>query len=101
VGLYRILPTSAAKLSTERRRLFDLLQNHVGLLWIAYPVVWLVGPPGLNLVAPAGVEIIIPYLDVVAKVPYVYFIYVHRRAFTGGESVDTTAPDVQMPAGAD
>lgn len=101
VALYWSLPTYAAELSSERRRLFGLLQNHVGLLWIAYPVVWLASPIGLNLVAPTGVELIIPYLDVVAKVPYIYFVYIHREAFTGSETLDTTTLNPQVSTGAD
>lgn len=80
VVLYRVLPKYAAAQS-KRRGLFKLLQNHVGLLWLAYPLVWLVGAPGLGYVSAAGLSLIIAYLDVVAKVPYVYFVWNRRHSF--------------------
>jgi sensory rhodopsin len=78
--LYGVFPRYAKHYS-KRRGLFKLLQNHVGLLWLAYPLVWLVGAPGLGYVSAAGVSLIIAYLDVVAKVPYVYFIWNRRDSF--------------------
>ena len=48
---------------------------------------WLFGP-GLQWVDAAGIAVIISYLDVTAKVPFVYFIYRARKNFvkvTGGE----------------
>lgn len=79
--LYRAFPSAAADRSVERRRLFGILKHHVGLLWIAYPVVWLASPAGIGVVGTTALAIVIPYLDVAAKVPYVYFVYAHRRAF--------------------
>lgn len=78
--LYGVFPRYAVKYS-KRRGLFKLLQNHVGLLWLAYPLVWLVGAPGLGYVSAAGVSLVIAYLDVVAKVPYVYFVWNRRHSF--------------------
>lgn len=78
--LYGVFPRYAVKHS-KRRGLFKLLQNHVGLLWLAYPLVWLVGAPGLGYVSAGGLSLIIAYLDVVAKVPYVYFIWNRRESF--------------------
>lgn len=65
----------------RRRRLFKVLQNHVGLLWIAYPFIWLISPVGLDIVSVAGTAMVIAYLDVVAKTPYVYFVWRDRSAF--------------------
>jgi sensory rhodopsin len=78
--VYAVLPGYAAEQNSKRRRLAEILRNHVGLLWIAYPVVWLLGP-GLDLVSATAVAMIITYLDVVAKVPYVYFVYRAREGF--------------------
>jgi sensory rhodopsin len=82
--------------------LFKLLQNHVGLLWLAYPLVWAVGAPGLGYVSAAGISLVIVYLDVVAKVPFIYFIWNRRNSFgeetaavdqsLGEESGQTPAP---------
>lgn len=80
VVLYRVFPQYALNHS-KRQGLFKLLQNHVGLLWLAYPLVWLIGTPGFGYVSAAGVSLIIAYLDVVAKVPYVYFVWNRRHSF--------------------
>lgn len=78
--LYVVFPRYAAQ-HPKRRRLFRILQNHVGLLWIAYPVIWLTSPAGFGYVSVVGTAMIIAYLDVVAKTPYVYFIYREQSAF--------------------
>lgn len=99
--LYRVFPTYARKFA-KRRGLFKLLQNHVGLLWLAYPLVWLVGAPGLGYVSAAGVSLIITYLDVVAKVPYVYFVWNRRFSFerdAAGARVEGVAEPAPTGAG--
>ena len=78
--LYVVFPRYAAQ-NPKRRRLFRILQNHVGLLWIAYPVIWLTSPAGFGYVSVVGTAMIIAYLDVVAKTPYVYFIYREQSSF--------------------
>jgi sensory rhodopsin len=90
--LYGVFPRYAVEHS-KRRGLFKLLQNHVGLLWLAYPLVWLVGTPGLGYVSAAGLSLTIAYLDVVAKVPYVYFVWNRRHSFDR----DTGAADQSAP----
>ena len=88
-SLYFVLPKYVAE-NRQRYRLFKILQNHVGLLWIAYPVVWLASPAGLSYVSVTGTAIIIVFLDVVAKTPYVYFVWKERRCFTD----ETFVPDI-------
>lgn len=78
--LYGILPSYAQDQPSERRRLAGILQNHVGLLWIAYPIIWLFGP-GFQAISATAVGIIITFMDVVAKTPYVYFVYRARNVF--------------------
>lgn len=90
--LYGVFPKYAAE-HRKRRGLFQLLQNHVGLLWIAYPLVWLVGPSGIGYTTATGVSLIIVYLDVVAKVPYVYFVWNRRYSF------DTDAENPSLATG--
>ena len=98
--LYRVFPRYVQGFA-KRRGLFELLQNHVGLLWIAYPLVWLVGASGLGYVSAVGVSLIVAYLDVVAKVPYVYFVWNNRYAFaTGGTGPAVgSAGDATSPGG--
>ena len=78
--LYLVFPRFATE-NRERYRLFKILQNHVGLLWLAYPVVWLTSPAGLDVVSAVGAAMVIAYLDLVAKTPYVYFVWAERASF--------------------
>jgi sensory rhodopsin len=64
-----------------QRGLFSLLKNHVGLLWLAYPFVWVMGPAGIGFTGAVGAALTYAFLDVLAKVPYVYFFYARRQAF--------------------
>ncbi|EMA00853.1 sensory rhodopsin [Haloarcula vallismortis] len=78
--LYLVFPRSVPD-DPQRIGLFSLLKNHIGLLWIAYPLVWLAGPEGLGLATYVGVSITYAFLDLLAKVPYVYFFYARRQVF--------------------
>lgn len=78
--LYLVFPMFARQ-GRERYRLFKILQNHVGLLWIAYPLLWVLSPVGLGYVSAVGTAMIIAYIDLVAKTPYVYFVWTERAAF--------------------
>lgn len=103
-ALYGVLPDVAAERSGPRRRLFEVLQNHVGLLWVTYPVVWAAGPLGFGYVETVGVTLLITFVDVMAKTPYVYFVSVHRSAFTDAAETATTGSTdspVGTPAAAD
>ena len=89
-----------ARAHAERRGLFKLLQNHVGLLWLAYPLVWVVGAPALGYVSAGGISLIVVYLDVVAKVPFIYFVWNRRFSFdsdAAASAVDSTSDPT--PAG--
>ena len=79
--LFLIFPKTVPE-TPGRIGLFSLLKNHIGALWIAYPFVWLMGPEGLGYATLAGVSLTYVFLDVLAKVPYVYFFYARRNVFT-------------------
>jgi sensory rhodopsin len=83
----------------QRLGLFSLLKNHIGLLWLAYPFVWLFGPAGVGGATATGVALTYAFLDVLAKVPYVYFFWARRRVFT--DSRPATQPTAGEPAAAD
>ncbi|OTF02026.1 rhodopsin [Halorubrum sp. SD612] len=107
VYLYVVFPRSVPD-DPMQRGLFSLLKNHVGLLWLAYPFVWLMGPSGIGFTGAVGVALTYAFLDVLAKVPYVYFFYARRQAFTDVVSAaaadrDDAAPSLgdETPTGAD
>lgn len=86
--LYGVLPSYAEEQSSERRRLARILRTHVGPLWLAYPVVWMFGT-GLQLISATATAIIYTFIDVTAKVPFVFFVYRVRHVFDG-VTVSTT-----------
>jgi sensory rhodopsin len=93
--LYVVFPRRAPD-APMQRGLFSLLKNHIALLWIAYPFVWLMGPAGLGFAGFVGVSLTYAFLDVLAKVPYVYFFYARRRIFT--DVVTTDMGNAPAPA---
>ncbi|MFB6177330.1 MAG: bacteriorhodopsin [Halobaculum sp.] len=101
-ALYRLLPAYAHEESIPRRRLFEILKNHVGLLWLAYPLIWAVGPLGIDAISITAVALLIAFMDVIAKVPYTYFVYAHRDAFdpeaAGTSVVETDDEQSGFPA---
>jgi sensory rhodopsin len=98
--LYLVFPRYASR-NPGRRRLFEILQNHVGLLWIAYPVVWFASTAGVGAVSVLGTGMIIAYLDAVAKTPYVYFVWRERAAFSEQEHATGTRERTDAPTAAD
>jgi sensory rhodopsin len=90
VVLYRVFPKYVSA-GTQREGLFRLLQNHIGLLWSAYPCVWIASVAGIGAVSTLGVALVVAYLDVVAKTPYVYFIWMRRQAFNDTAETGDTA----------
>ncbi|MFC7186123.1 bacteriorhodopsin [Halorubrum yunnanense] len=96
--LYLIFPRTLPD-NPMQRGLFSLLKNHIGLLWLAYPFVWLMGPEGIGFAGAVGTALTYAFLDVLAKVPYVYFFYARRRAFGDVGTAEPTAD--RTPATAD
>jgi sensory rhodopsin len=96
--LYVVFPRSVPD-NPLQYGLFSLLQNHIALLWLAYPFVWLMGPAGLGYAGFVGTSLTYAFLDVLAKLPYVYFFYTRRAIFTesvatemgGGDATPTAA----------
>jgi sensory rhodopsin len=97
IALYGPVLTSTSQQPPARQRLGRLLVNHVGLLWLVYPVIWVFGP-GLQLISSTAVAIMVMYADVVAKVPYVYFFYRDQGVFVAEGRSSSQAP-TPGPAG--
>lgn len=97
--LYLVFPKYAEE-NRERYRLFKILQNHVGLLWLAYPLLWLASPAGFDYVSAVGAAMIIAYLDLVAKTPYVYFVWSERACFAA-DSISTDTAGTERTIDAD
>ncbi len=99
-GLYFVLPRYIDA-SADQWRLFRLLQNHVGLLWLVYPVVWVASPSGIGVVSTTAVGLMIAYLDVIAKTPYVYFVWRNEGLVTsvGRSETETDSGATAAAAG--
>jgi len=95
--LYVIFPRAIPD-DPMQRGLFSLLKNHVGLLWLAYPFVWLMGPAGIGFTGAVGAALTYAFLDVLAKVPYVYFFYARRQAFMDVMSASAADEAARVPA---
>lgn len=98
-ALYGPIRKSAWKQPSARQRLARLLINHTGLLWLTYPVVWVFGP-GLQLISATGVTIMIMYMDVLSKVPFVYFVYRSREVFVDSGEASTSSTGAVATANA-
>lgn len=96
--LYFVFPRTVPD-DPMQQGLFSLLKNHIGLLWLAYPFVWLMGPEGIGFAGAVGIALTYAFLDVLAKVPYVYFFYARRQAFIDIGTAETTGD--RTPAMAD
>ncbi|MFB6297754.1 MAG: bacteriorhodopsin [Salinirussus sp.] len=59
---------SARGLPGDRYALFRQLRAFLVVLWLIYPVVWLLGGPGLGLLDTETASLVVAYLDVVSKV---------------------------------
>jgi sensory rhodopsin len=91
--LYLVFPKTAPE-EPMRYGLFTLLKHHIGLLWIAYPFVWLMSPIGLGYTTVVATSLTFAFLDLLAKVPYIYFFYARRHVFVTESSTTESVPDV-------
>ncbi len=72
VGLVYLLvgPLTRKARGQQTRSLFLSLRNLTVILWSVYPIIWLLGPPGLDMLTPLVDVILITYLDLITKVGF-------------------------------
>ena len=69
--LYRNVAAAArSTLSDIEMSLYRTLRNFVVVLWLVYPVVWLLGAAGVGLMDVETATLVVVYLDVVTKVGF-------------------------------
>jgi bacteriorhodopsin len=92
--LFRNLTEQAQNLSSEARSTFTTLRNLVTVVWLVYPVWWLVGTEGLNAVGlpieTAGFMVI----DLVAKVGFGFILLQSHNI------LDAASPEREAHSGA-
>ncbi|MEF8825124.1 MAG: bacteriorhodopsin [Halapricum sp.] len=69
-----LLYTDIGELAQERDdqilALYRTLRNFVVVLWLIYPVIWLLGQTGFGLMDTETASLVVTYIDVVAKVGF-------------------------------
>ncbi|WP_136687994.1 bacteriorhodopsin [Halorhabdus amylolytica] len=85
---------SADELSVVQAGLYRKLRNFVIVLWLVYPVIWLLAPTGYGLMDAETSSLVITYIDVVAKVGFGLIALNGLRTL---QSVDTDADALTRP----
>ncbi len=81
--------------------LFTSLRNLTVVLWSVYPVIWLLGPPGIGMITPTVDIMLVSYLDVLTKVGF-GLIALNTSAVLEAERGQSIAEaTVDGPVGAD
>lgn len=95
--LYFLVATvgaSAKETSEEAQSTFRVLQAIIVVSWSIYPVAWLVGTEGLNLVGLYGETLLFMILDVLAKVGF-GFVLLRSRAVVGEGDAPTPSAEAE------
>jgi bacteriorhodopsin len=90
--LVSVLGEASAGTSEEAQATFTTLRNIILVSWSLYPVAWLVGTEGLNLLGLYGETLIFMILDLFAKVGF-GFVLIKSRAITGEDSAPTPSAE--------
>ena len=94
--LVYLLCTDIGELARERddqrQALYRTLRNFVVVLWLIYPVIWLLAQPGVGLMDTETASLVITYIDVVAKVGFGLIAFAGLRdiEFLSSGQVDST-----------
>jgi sensory rhodopsin len=67
---YGDLEDRAAAATDEAAALFRKLRAFVVVLWLVYPVIWLLGSAGLGVMDSETAALVVSYIDVVSKVGF-------------------------------
>lgn len=70
VVYYLIGPLTDRASGRATESLYYSLRNLTVVLWAVYPVIWLLGPPGLDLMTELVDVVLITYLDLITKVGF-------------------------------
>jgi bacteriorhodopsin len=90
--LVSVLGEASAGTSDEAQATFTTLRNIILVSWSLYPIAWLVGTEGLNLLGLYGETLIFMILDLFAKVGF-GFVLIKSRAITGEDSAPTPSAE--------
>jgi len=68
--LYGPMTASARAQADGIEKLYVRLRNLTAVLWSIYPLIWVLGPPGLDLLTATVGTTLVVYLDLVTKVGF-------------------------------
>jgi len=83
--LFSKLTARANELSSGVQSTFSTLRNMILVLWLLYPVLWLVGTEGLNLVGLTAETGAFMVLDLVAKIGFGFILLRSHNILDEGE----------------
>lgn len=87
-GLLGAIREAVADRPAPVRSLFAKLRNLTVVIWTFYPLVWLLGPPGLDLVSYEIEVLVITYADLIAKVGFGVIALNSQRALSNLPQLD-------------
>jgi len=89
--LYGTLSARASELSSQERSTFTTLRNIITVVWLIYPVWWIVGTEGLGIIG-LGIETAgFMVLDLTAKIGFGFILLSGRDAVAGSTAEAGTA----------
>jgi sensory rhodopsin len=100
VLLFSDLSRQAGEQPDDTQRLFRTLRNVTAITWVVYPLVWILGTAGINVIGSLGQTIGYTALDLASKVGFGLIVLANSRAVerstpratgvpSGGASVTT------------
>ncbi len=96
VSLFGTLGREAVKSGEDAAKVFTTNRNILGLIWLAYPFVFLFGPEGMGSIATATSLLLYMALDVTAKVIFGVFSLRNTKARTDRELAKALIPPADM-----
>ena len=97
VLLYRDAERPAGRAAAGAASLFRTLRNFTAPLWIAYPLVWALGPTGLSALGSNTETVLYTVLDVLTKVVFGFIILGRWVDVEGSGAPATTGGYVSDP----
>ena len=92
--LFSEVADAAAERSDQRLALYRTLRNFVIVLWLIYPVIWLLGQTGFGLMDTETTSLVVTYIDVVAKVGFGLIAFSGLQDISFLQRAETSDTDV-------
>ncbi len=74
--------SSAAKRHSKVKNLFNRLKLLLIVAWTGYPLTWIIGPEGLDLISPGWESFCYTVVDILSKVGFAFLLTKDKQALT-------------------